>query len=414
MSKQNFPLDDEAWESMETILDSSVPPSFTKESKPFKLYKTAGLLCLMVLCYTIYMFSMKTKKAKHNASQETAAIEETIIPEKNQKLTQSEEQAQVSQEGSAVDTDADHQTKLKQTQVQSIIDNPAEKLVKNKKHTYATQETLLTKDVQLVDNLHVMHKPLDNNQATVMSPSSKVFKSTSAGAKTNQLITNNDVKAKVSKLNYLGLHQIPFLEFSENALPAPKVKPVTQTVNVSKRPMLGLYVASQTFDTDRSYVVGLHKRVFFSDKFAMSIEPGYVYRPLEVASIAKDSSEFVSFGASTFEQDIVGHSVHALQIPAFVEYHFSKNFYLATGLSYNRILALGAIKETKIDGVITEEKEIWLDQEFYTNNYYRINFAAGYMLNSHIGLDLQYESPFRKTSLYNEESSIGLKLKFYL
>lgn len=408
LSKQHFPLDDEAWENMESILDRQVPPNTFAKDKPFKLYKLAGLLCLLVLCYTIYTFSYKTR---NNKKIELNKIESIASSDKgNETLIAKDDQIVVADISASKSNETNSKQKEKEQaaiESKTVIDNIEEPISKEK---------VPTQNFELNKPLQSTKKPIDfnqfNNQKIDASKSEAIVNA--ANLNSEKLMLHEELRSTISSLRNINSLGINYLNIPANSINGPEVESAIKIIPEIKRPTLGVYIASQTFDKDRSYNFGLHHRYFINSNLAISVEPAYSYKPLEISSIAKDSSEFVSFGANMYEQEIVGQSIHAVQVPAILEYHFSNKIYLASGFSYNRILALGANKQTKVDGLVTEEKKIWLDREFYTNTYYRANVSLAYMLNAHTSLDVQYEFPMKKTALFNEESSIGLKLKLYL
>ena len=422
LSKQRFSFDDEAWENMETILDSDAIPSLSYQKKSPKLYKVAGFLCLLVLCYTICMFSMKKRSKQH------VEIVELVTPVKNTNTT-IEKRPSPDQEldkNNKSYTSKDLNSKeppaiLQQASGNSIAyQEPIDNSILDKKAP-ASRQVVLPSDAN--------RKQIDKRTSIILSDALSAIEETGiidnvftpditqATAK-NAAPTNSILLANrnylIPKLSIINTRAIPSVEFETNTFPGPTPTKSIKILNEKSRPLLGAYIASQNFDSDRSYQLGLHGQYFLGNKISISLEPGYVYRSLEVASVAKDSSEFVSFGANTYEQDIVGQSVHSIQVPLYLNYALSNKFRIAAGLSYNRVLALGALKETRIDGVVTEQKEIWFDKEFYTNDFYRSHLSASYAFHAHASLDVQYELPFKKTALFNEESSIGLRLKIYL
>lgn len=418
LSNQRFPLDDEAWEGMETILDSEQVPSLRNNKKPFKLYKIAGLMCLLVLCYTIFMFSMKKRKQKHVHHVEVIA----------ESTPQAEIDSEIKQTDGLTATDAYDTAQLSsQTNQTSSTESPEIQNAITKEEASFTQtqitkiaaktvqETSIAEILEQSTNMQSESKTksevtdIETNRLHTGSTISKQTKS--QFNKTKQPARNTTFLPPLSNLVKLDIQQLVFAqELLEGPDPSSKVQILTE----KRRPAFGIYFASQNYDTDRSYSAGMHGQYFLGDRWSISVEPGYSYRALAATSVAKDSSEFVSFGANKYQQEIKGESVHAIHVPMFLNYNVSNSVKFGAGLSYNRVMALGAMKETKIDDVVTEEKSIWLDKEFYTNNYYRTQFYAAYNLHRNVSLDVQYELPLKKTQLFNQESSIGLRLKIYL
>ncbi len=423
LSEQRFPLDDDAWEGMETILDSSDPPSLVAREKPFKLYKLAGLLSLMVLCYAIYMFSMKKRNANLEEIHQLKTIVENTEP-RNETIadisnTEEKETSQLSKSivKSRVDEELDINTRTAQTSTHQILANDAyEKEIKPTNNQFGittikqlSNEALTEKrsDVAIQQSAEQRMDFTDNGTHSSVGNTEIVETS-------KETINARSVIATIESLQYV---KNAFLTMDSQFTKLPQYMHHQQEVAVVKenrRPLFGAYLASQNYTTDRLYLAGVHGQLFLNKNMSLSIEPGYSYRALEQSSVAKDSSEFVSFGANTFEQDIVGQSVHAVHLPANLNYYLSDQFTLGAGVSYNHVLALGAIKETRIDGIVTEEKEIWLDKEFYTTQFYRGQINAAYFLSQHLSVDVQYEMPLKRSNLFNEESSIGLRLKLYL
>ena len=432
----NRKIDFEAadWAAMESILDNGNPQTPTSaigKFKPFTLI-VASLLFLGLLLGGLYFSNQLNSIAPNEGGQKGEIQVPTPIEKENTPIASTAQNMNRDKASFESSSQVEDENLIVERKLARVISS--EDLNSESKESFDIEEGRSQAD--LIDVKNTAHgsstltsPTLSNdrkNTSFLDESSSNEMNAIAENAVSNPLDrvvlehANNHRKDILSKS--FTLTRLPLIEFSQldgysHLLDLPNfdqyvaMKRLQETQSISVRPQAGLHLAAYRSAGDLKIGAGFFKEFNIGDRVSLSLEPSYLYTRLAVESIARDTSDFYSFGVSSYAQNIVTERVHAVQLPVYVQYKKGSSTF-SGGLSYQRILAIGALRTVSVDDAITESNKIWLTEEFYNTSLLQASLQYQYQLTPFFRIGGIYEIPIKGINSFNSNNSLGLILKY--
>ena len=437
LTQREIDFDPQNWEAMEKLLDKqplTQSSDKTNSSSSYRPYIFAGIaICLIAIGFILLLNDKTVVKEKNDLRQEVLersyAHQRTLNDKYKTELSQAQEK-QLEEEDLEEKISANLLENSKQKndlERRSIVNNRlgTSSIVKNNQlskkqstQTNSLSESPFQASPSVFDHTNgdIVNTELSEVNQKVELRKENFRMDNGAGQSEGQKANNLAKSTVFESLSYLSTLPIDYFMVDQrdvvfNMHFEHKISEIQKVVKKPRRPEFGFYAAYEFAEGNKVYNLGFFKTFKLGQNWSISIEPAYANYQMTGDSLAREVSEFFSFGSVAYEQHIISEEMHSIQLPIMLQRSFGNTIF-GMGLIYEHALAVKADRITLIDGELTEQEQIWLDPIFYQSSLFRAKISAAYQLSRHINTGVTYEMPLSPQNAFNNRQTLGFILKY--